>query len=119
VRLEGTGALTATSFTANRINAASGFDGSVLTNTADHTIRGSGALGAGSIGLINEGLILADQSAQLTVNLSNAVAQADRRNTGIMRAENGATLAISSTVLDNTGGLIEARGAGPSSGWTG
>lgn len=112
VRLEGSGALTATSFAANTINSAFGFDGSVLTNTVDHTIRGSGSLGAASMGLVNEGLILADQAAQLTVNLSNAVSQENRRNTGIMRAENGATLAISSTVLDNTGGLIEARGAG-------
>lgn len=112
VRLEGTGALTASNSTANNINAASGFAGSVLTNTADHTIRGSGSLGFATMGLVNEGLILADQSAQLTVNLSNDVSQENRRNTGIMRAENGATLAISSTVLDNTGGLIEARGAG-------
>lgn len=86
----------------------------MLTNTVDHTIRGSGALGAANMGLVNEGLILADQAASLTVNLSNAVAQTDRRNTGTMRAENGATLAISSTALDNTGGLIEARGAGSS-----
>ena len=112
VRLEGSGALTASSFTQNSIRSAVGFVGSVLTNTADHTIRGSGALGAGDVGLVNEGLILADQSAQLTINLTNSLASENRRNTGIMRAENGATLAITSTVLDNTGGLIEARGAG-------
>lgn len=112
VRLEGAGALTATSFTANTLNSAAGFANSVLTNTADHTIRGSGNFGQGAMGLINEGLILADQAAAMTINLSNAVAQDSRRNSGIMRAENGATLAISSTVLDNTGGLIEARGAG-------
>ncbi|TVR95524.1 MAG: hypothetical protein EA406_13810, partial [Rhodospirillales bacterium] len=105
VTLAGDGVLSMSNVAVNRIfgNAAT----NVLTNTSDHTIRGSGQLGVNSMGLINQGLILADQSAGLTVQLNNADG-IERVNEGTMRASDGATLTIASTNLDNTGGLIEA-----------
>ncbi|TVR78841.1 MAG: hypothetical protein EA405_13885, partial [Rhodospirillales bacterium] len=105
VTFSGGGELLLSNSAGNRFFAVNGSD--VLTNASDHTIRGSGQFGSGLMGLINEGVILADQSVGLTVQLNNADG-IDRDNQGTMRASDGATLTILNTDIGNTGGLIEA-----------
>ncbi|HPF40936.1 MAG TPA: hypothetical protein P5081_09495 [Phycisphaerae bacterium] len=77
-----------------------------LTNV-DNTIRGSGHLGWTSLptDFLNQGLIVADQPTPLEIQSG---ANATFTNTGVLRAENGGTLAFSSAAVDNTGGVIEA-----------
>ncbi|MBK9121404.1 MAG: hypothetical protein IPM18_17635 [Phycisphaerales bacterium] len=78
-------------------------DGSLVN--VDNTIRGSGNLGwsGGPMPIENQALVVADQSAALTV----ASGTATFRNLGTLRAENGATLQLSGNI-DNEDGLIEA-----------
>jgi hypothetical protein len=88
----------------------------VLTNAADHTIRGAGQIGiAGNMGLINDGLIEAVGSAGLTV-LLNTDPTVTRSNTGTLRATDGSTLTLGASAFDmelaNAGGLIEAQDGG-------
>ena len=80
-----------------------------LTNAATHTIRGARELGYNGMALTNEGLIEADVSgAQLTINPEDSVTN---YNTGTLQATGGGTLALSSGLLDNSGGIIQARDA--------
>jgi hypothetical protein len=108
VTLTGPGSITMGNSTRNRIY----YDTSVgtLTNAAGHTIQGAGQLGVNLIGLNNQGLIVANQSAGMTIDLRDAL-DVSRVNTGTLRADGG-TLTILSTDLANASGgaagLIEA-----------
>jgi hypothetical protein len=101
----GTGTLTLSNNANNRIFGAASTN--VLTNSAGHTIQGAGQIGLGLMGLDNKGLIDANQSTGLTVQLNNTVG-VTRSNSGTMQASSGGTLTILSTNLDNTGGTIQA-----------
>ena len=68
VTLQGAGILMMSNNPENRIYALNGTD--VLTNK--ETIEGSGQLGVGMMGLINNGTILANQSNALLVDLSSS-----------------------------------------------
>ena len=94
----------------SQLNQFAGLTGSILTNAAGHTIRGSGNLGAGGIGLDNAGLIEAVGAAGLTVSLNGAPG-ITRHNTGMLRATTGSTLTINSATLTNEG-VIEAEAGG-------
>ena len=83
--------------------------GVVLTNAASHTIRGGGSLGRDSGGLINDGLIEADDPANLLIVDPGGLGFTNRST---MRAANGANLRPATGVYDNTAGVIEADGAG-------
>ena len=84
-------------------NAVSGHNGTErLTNAADHTIRGSGSIGAGVMALTNRGSIIATQTTPLIVQ-PNA---AGVTNTGVLRADGG-TLDLRG-LFTNTGGTIDA-----------
>jgi len=101
--LSGPGATSASNTQANRIYCNS--SANRITVASGHTLRGAFQLGLSQTRLTNEGLIDADLPANASVNLT---AGDVNFNTGTMRASNGATLGITSTTIDNTGGLIEA-----------
>jgi len=81
----GGGTLTMGNSNQNRIYGNSGATTEVLTNTATHTIRGAGQLGLNQMGLNNQGLIEANGSAGLVIDVSETV----MTNTGTLRAANG------------------------------
>ncbi len=87
---------------------------STLTQSAGHTIAGSGAIGVNSLGVINQGLIDADiTGGVLTIDPPNNATAF--MNTGTLRASNGGILRITGSFgggVDNTGGNIGAFGAG-------
>ena len=101
----GTGTVTLSNNASNRIWGLASTN--VLTNSAGHTIQGAGQIGIASMGLDNQGLIDANQSNALTVQLNNT-AGVTRSNSGTMQASSGGTLTIASTNLDNTNGTIQA-----------
>jgi hypothetical protein len=105
---DGPGAIEMSDTAFNRII---GTTAATLTNTADHTIRGSGNLGGSIIGLDNEGLVEAVGASGLTLNLRNAI-DTTRRNAGTLRAGTGGTLSITTGVIDNGAGVIEAASGG-------
>ena len=96
----------------NRILGNSGTSTEVLTNATGQTIQGAGQLGANSMGLNNQGLILANQSNALNINTSVAGGMS---NSGTLQANTGSTLNIadrfsnSGTVYAN-GGTVNATG---------
>lgn len=84
-------------------------DNATLVNESNHRIRGAGDLGLNTLFLDNRGLILADQSGKaLTINTKGI--GTGSFNTGTMRAAGGGVLEIQGSVIDNTGGVIEAFG---------
>ncbi|MEF8724116.1 MAG: choice-of-anchor D domain-containing protein [Candidatus Accumulibacter delftensis] len=109
VTLTGPGTLTMSNNIQNRIVGHSGATTEVLTNASGHTIQGSGQVGANQMGLDNQGLIVANQAAALTIDLSDG-AGITRTNTGILRAAGG-QLTIQGSNLTNTGGVIDAAGS--------
>lgn len=81
-----------------------GLSGGSLVNV-DNTIRGSGAIGVGTLDVTNQGLIIANQSVELTVD----PATNPFINTGVLRATSGGTLSLTSGAFNNHGGSIEAE----------
>lgn len=75
-----------------------------LTQENQHRIRGAGRIHAA---LDNRGLVLADRSGRSLDLVSH-----DKRNSGMMRAQNGSTLYIAGVeVAQTASGAIEADGA--------
>lgn len=75
----------------------------VVTQGPDHTIRGKGNI---YVNVANEGYVLADAAAE-TLQLLGA----NKSNTGLMQAINGAYLQINGVTITQSGsGLIEADG---------
>ncbi|MGS4946643.1 choice-of-anchor D domain-containing protein [Meridianimarinicoccus sp. RP-17] len=106
--LAGTGSVEMSDSVLNRIT---GDTAATLTNTADHTIRGSGNLGGNAIGLDNDGLVEAVGGAGLTLQL-RTLDDVTRRNAGVLRATGGSTLSIIQGVIDNSTGVIESASGG-------
>jgi len=104
----GTGTLTLSNHAQNRIFGNSGSTTEVLTNASGHTIQGAGQLGVNQMGLSNQGLVVANQSNALTIDLSDG-AGITRTNTGTLRAAGG-QLTITGSNLNNAGGVIDAVG---------
>ena len=78
-----------------------------LTNSASHTIQGSGQIGAGTLlRLTNEGTVTANvNGATLLFNGGNSTTT----STGVLRAQNGGVLSFSQgTHTVQAGGLVEA-----------
>ncbi|MBL9118713.1 MAG: hypothetical protein JNL80_02220 [Phycisphaerae bacterium] len=102
--LTGGGSVAGSNTTANR------FYGLGPTHTLvvapDFTIRGSMQLGANQMRLDNQGLIQADLSGGINVDLADGVGT--NFNSGTMRSTAGAKLTVLNTTIDNTDGLIEA-----------
>jgi hypothetical protein len=98
--LTGAGTLTLIGNQNNRIFGVSA--NAVLTNGAGHTIAGQGQLGANFLGLVNAGLINADDAsgALLTIDPSGSGAT----NTGELRSSGGGRLRLQGGTFDSTGG---------------
>ncbi|MBL9120179.1 MAG: hypothetical protein JNL80_09730 [Phycisphaerae bacterium] len=78
----------------------------ILTNGADHTIRGGGQLGLNNTRMVNHGLIEAMQPGGFWVDTEGSVSSI---NDGLMRSRDGSTLTFYSSPWDNTGGVIRAE----------
>ena len=77
---------------------------SLVTNGAQHTIRGAGQLLVDTGGLRNDGTVIADQSAQLLID-PNAVGFI---NNGLLQASGGGTMTLIAGTYTNANGIIEA-----------
>ncbi len=98
----GAGGVVGSNTTANRIYGAA--SDTHLVVAADSGVRGSLQLGAGQLLLTNHGVIDANTSQGMVVDLSDGGSY----NDGTMRASNGATMTIYPGIIVNTGGVIEA-----------
>lgn len=105
VTLQGGGTITFSNSVNNRIYGALGTDRLI---NIDNVIQGSGQIGANVMGLVNQGTIKANQSSPLTIDPSASGVT----NTGLLRAEAGATLELQAGAFNNAGGVIEAFGPG-------
>ncbi len=101
--LAGSGGIVGSNTTANRIMG--GASDIQLVIAAESSIHGSMQLGANFMNMANHGLIEADTSAGMLLDLTDS---GPNSNDGMIRASNGATLTIYPTTIDNTGGTIEA-----------
>ncbi|MGQ0629206.1 MAG: hypothetical protein ACT4PL_14035, partial [Phycisphaerales bacterium] len=122
--ISGTGQITSSNTSANRIYAQGGT--ARLTNASGHTIRGSMQLGTNGMALTNEGAIIADQTGGFTIDpsaggFSNAgllqrtssatLTITDGFTTsGIVQCDAGGTLRLSNGAWPQTGGLVTADG---------
>jgi hypothetical protein len=105
VALNGGGTVTLSNQANNYIYGASA--AYVLTNV-NNTIQGSGNIGNGSMGLVNQGIIDANQTQALTIWTSNGTS-----NSGTLEATAGGNLILQSDTFTNTGnGTILASGSG-------
>lgn len=96
----GSGVINLSNTQANRIHGAGG----TLTLGGAQTLQGAGTIGAGAagFGLVNQGTVIASQSAGLLINAAAGVT-----STGTLRADGG-PLQLQTTI-DSGGGSIEAR----------
>ena len=106
VTLTGGGTVTLGNNGANRISGAVGTD--VLTN-ANNIVQGSGNIGVGQMGLVNQtaGVIDANQATPLYIQTSNGTT-----NTGTLEATAGGNLILDGDTYTNTNGKILASGTG-------
>ena len=102
--LDGGGVINMSDHINNRIYGASGAE--TFTNV-DNTIHGSGQIGVDQTTLINEGTIVADQSAEIQID-PNA---GGMTNSGLMVARDGGVLRLNPAVYDNALGEIRAEDA--------
>ncbi|MCE2947061.1 MAG: choice-of-anchor D domain-containing protein, partial [Betaproteobacteria bacterium] len=101
--LNGNGTVTTSNTQANRIVAAAGA-GDVLTLGSGQSIVGAAAIGAGgAMGLVNNGSIVANLSAGITLN-----AQGGITNNGVLRADGAVLLIQNSVVTQGAGGVLDA-----------
>jgi len=77
----------------------------VMTHAAGHTIRGAGQLGVNLGGLINQGMVIADQPTALLIDPGPL----GLTNTGVLRAVQAGSLVFTTGTVTNQGGTIEAR----------
>jgi len=106
--LTGAGVLQLNNNSGNRLIGVTGGTPQHLTHAATHTIRGGGTFGADTLTLTNNGLIDANLSNPIFLDL----AAGTNVNTGTMQSSGtGGRLEIINTVLDNTAGLLKALDA--------
>lgn len=98
--ITGSGVINLSNTQANRIHGSGG----TLTLGSAQTLQGAGTIGAAAagFGFVNQGTVIASQSAGLLINAAAGVT-----NTGALRADGG-TLQLQTTV-NSGGGSIEAR----------
>ncbi|MBS0643701.1 MAG: hypothetical protein JSS43_27890 [Proteobacteria bacterium] len=94
----------------NGSNRIYGANSNVQLVNVNNVISGAGQIGVNSLSLVNQALgrIVADQTTALVINTGGNVL----RNAGIMQATGTGGLVLSSSVIDNAGGTIQALGAG-------
>ncbi len=103
--LDGDGQLVLNAHPSNSNTGAIGWytGAEVVTNSASHTIRGTGRI---MPALVNEGTISADQSAKALYLTNNT-----KQNNNLIRAINGASLEVMASVNQGPGGRIVAQDA--------
>ncbi len=114
VTLDGSGSLAMSNSASNQVASGGGL-ATTLVNGATHTIRGAGGIGTSFVlGVVNNGLILADQATPLTVTSGSL---SSMTNNGTLRAAAGSTLTVAGTLTNFngangtlTGGTYEAAG---------
>jgi hypothetical protein len=104
VAFDGTGVIELSNSPNNRVLSTGAVR--TLVNGASHTIRGAGQLGVNNTAFVNDGLIEATQPTQLIIDATDG---AGLVNNGLLRARDGATLAIFGTPVNNTDGVIRAE----------
>ncbi len=88
----------------NNVNNRILTNNTVCTNAAMHMIHGAGQLLVNTGGMLNNGTIVADQAAGLTIFPNGN----GFTNTGTLQATSGGTLTLQNGLFTNTNGLIEA-----------
>ena len=101
VSLSGGGTVTLSDSANNLIQGTASTDRLI---NVDQTIQGSGNFGGNTMGLTNQGTIIANQPTVLIIDPSSS---SDVTNTGVLRADGG-TLRLSGGDYFNAGGTIEA-----------
>ncbi|MCZ2292522.1 MAG: hypothetical protein LC125_11300, partial [Burkholderiales bacterium] len=106
--LNGSGGIDTTNWFSNRIVSASNNASDVLTLGAGQFVRGAGQIGAGGpLGLINNGSLIANQSAGMTLSTSGSVT-----NNKVIRGD-GAVFTISATTVNQgAAGVLDAINGG-------
>ena len=107
--LTGTGVWKMSNAATNRFRR-SGVDPAVaLSNDTNHTIQGAGAIGGDEIGLVNRGLIHANQATAITIDPSTA--NVVNQSTGILRGSGSAGLQLIGGSFDNQGTVEALNGS--------
>jgi hypothetical protein len=104
--LTGGGSVVGSNTQANRFYGLGGTH--TLVVAPDFTIRGSMQLGANQLRLVNQGLVEANLSSGITLDLADGAGI--NFNSGAMRSTAGSKLTLLNCTIDNTGGLVEAGG---------
>ncbi len=102
VALGGTGSLTLSNNANNSVGELG--PGMTLQNGAQHTIQGAGTIGDSELALVNQGSIVANQSAGLTITAGSIT------NTGQISVTAGNTLGIAYGTFNNAGGTLLDNG---------
>lgn len=100
----GTGVLLGNNDTVNYINDTAVLTPPLLVNSATHTIRGSINLGNNRVNLTNQGMIDANQTVPINMDLAAGV----NINTGTIQGSAAGTLNINDSIIDNTAGTLKA-----------
>lgn len=100
--VSGPGQIVSSNTQANRFY---GDAGTTLTNAAGHTIRGSMALGANLMDLVNNGTIEASGNQGMTIDPGAGGVD----NNAMIRALPGSSLTLTGGTFDNQTGVIDAR----------
>jgi len=102
--ITGTGAIVLGDHTNNRIYGSTGSER--LTVGAGQTIRGGGQLGTGQLKVSNQGLIVADQAATLSIFTTNAADSFDNAG-GVLEVKSGSLLHF--TTANVVGGTLRGQ----------
>lgn len=101
VTLDGSGTINMGNDAGNQLTGTSG--GHLINE--NNLIRGSGTIGtSNTLQLTNRGSIVADQSVDLDIVLSQGVT-----NEGLFEANSGATMGLNGGIVENATGTIEAK----------
>jgi hypothetical protein len=104
VTFDGSGALVMSNHQNNRIISFGAER--ILTNGANHTIRGAAQLGFNNTGIVNSGLIEATEPAGLYIDVATSKTF---DNNNLARAVNGSTLTFYGSAVDNVDGVVRAE----------
>jgi hypothetical protein len=99
--INGTGTVQLSNFTNNRIYAS---NNQTLTVGSGQTIQGSGQIGVSQTVLVNNGIIAADSSAGLSIDVSKSAST----NSNLIEATSGATLTLTGQLTNTGSGAITA-----------
>lgn len=95
--LAGDGVLSLSNSSGNRLSAA--YNGGSVINGPDHTIEGAGRIGDYAVAVVNQGLIVANQSNRLELVHSGSPG-AEITNDGTLRAARGSTLLVNGNLAN-------------------